>query len=67
MEAHTEKQEHQTVHMGTPSPGMDKGSHSAATEWRLSTIGPALTPVIPNFPETYDCFWELLLPITQLS
>ena len=42
-------------------------SSSAATEWRLSTKDPALTPIIPNFPETYDCLWELLLPITQLS
>ena len=64
MEAHTEKQGHQTVHTGSPSSGAAKGSPMLEPQ---TTISPAVISAIQNFPETYDSIWETLLPVTQLS
>ena len=64
MEAHTEKQEHQTVHIGSPSPGVAKGSPVLEPQTTRSAAG---ISAIQNFPETYDSIWETLLPVTQLS
>jgi hypothetical protein len=64
VEAHTEKQEHQTVHTGSPSPGAAKGSPVLEPQ---TTRSPAVISAIQNFPETYDSIWETLLPVTQLS
>ena len=64
MQAYPEKQEHQTVHMGSPSPGAAKGSPVLEPQ---TTRSPAVISVIQNFPETYDSIWETLLPVTQLS
>ena len=49
------------------SPGMAEGSPVLQpANLGLSTRSPALTPAFPNCPETYDCLWESLLPVTQL-
>ena len=55
VEAHTEKQEYQTVHMGSPSPGATKGSPVLQPQ---TTRSPAVTSAIPNFPKTCDSLWK---------
>ena len=64
MDAHTEKQEHQTVHTDSPSPAAAKGSPVLQPQ---TTRIPAVISAIPNFPKTYDSLWESLLPVTQVS
>lgn len=59
LKAYTEKQESQTVHKGSPSPGMAQSSPELQpTTLRLSTRSPVLTATIPNFPKTYDYIWN---------
>ena len=58
---HTEKQEQQTVHTGSPSPGVAKGGPVLEPQ---TTRSPAVISVIQNFPETYDSIWETLLLVT---
>ena len=64
VDAHTEKQEHQTVHTDSPSPAAAKGSPVLQPQ---TTRIPAVISAIPNFPKTYDSLWESLLPVTQVS
>jgi len=50
--------------MGSPSPGVAKGSPVLQPQ---TTRSPAGISAIPKFPEIYDSFWESLLPFNQLS
>lgn len=67
LEAYAEKQERQTVHMGRPIPGVAKGSpgkqHATLGLYTSSKVIPAIS----NFPKTYDCLWQSVLPVTQQS
>lgn len=59
LKAYTEKQECQTLHKGSPSPGMAQSSPELRpTTLGLSTRSPVLTAAIPNFPKTYDYIWD---------
>ena len=58
---HTEKQEHQTVHMGSPSPGVARGSPVLEPQ---TTRSPAVISAIQNFLKLMTLFGKhcCLLP-----